>query len=124
MATFKEGLRSSGQSVLDARAQNLYEMVQIEESTYIQECKKKLLLLQGELNKHKDLAVTSRDSLNPGGSNFNAKEWIYKRHDLAQRIRIAQIEYALALKVDAEEFPKEDEIEGMDLTNVLAEDNA
>ena len=31
MSSFKEGLKKSGQSVLDARAQNLYEMTKIEE---------------------------------------------------------------------------------------------
>lgn len=30
MSSFKDGLRRSGQSVLDARAQNLYEMTKIE----------------------------------------------------------------------------------------------
>lgn len=29
MSSFKDGLRRSGQSVLDARAQNLYEMTKL-----------------------------------------------------------------------------------------------
>lgn len=124
MASFKEGLRQSGKSALDARAQNLYEMVLIEENTYIQEKKKQFLVLQGELNKHKDLAVTSRDSLTPGRVDFDAKVWVAKRHDLEQRLRIAKIEYALALKVDSEEFPKEDEISEEDLSTILNEDKA
>ena len=41
MSSFKDGLRRSGQSVLDARAQNLYEMTKIEEERFIQECKMK-----------------------------------------------------------------------------------
>ena len=43
MSSFKDGLRRSGQSVLDARAQNLYEMTKIEEERFIQECKMKVL---------------------------------------------------------------------------------
>lgn len=35
MSSFKDGLRRSGQSVLDARAQNLYEMTKIEEERFI-----------------------------------------------------------------------------------------
>lgn len=34
MSSFKDGLRRSGQSVLDARAQNLYEMTKIEEEQF------------------------------------------------------------------------------------------
>lgn len=34
MNSFKDGLRRSGQSVLDARAQNLYEMTKIEEEQF------------------------------------------------------------------------------------------
>ena len=39
MASFKEGLKKSGQAVLDSRAQNLYEIVKIEEERYLQECR-------------------------------------------------------------------------------------
>lgn len=51
MSSFKDGLRRSGQSVLDARAQNLYEMTKIEEERFIQECKMKVLRIKNELNK-------------------------------------------------------------------------
>lgn len=70
MSSFKEKLSKSGQSVLDARAQNLYELTKIEEDRFIQDCKLKVLRIQGEINKHNDLAVKSRDSLNPG-ENLN-----------------------------------------------------
>ena len=49
MSSFKDGLRRSGQSVLDARAQNLYEMTKIEEERFIQECKMKVLRIKNEL---------------------------------------------------------------------------
>lgn len=52
MSSFKEGLKKSGQSVLDARAQNLYEMTKIEEERFLQECKMKVLRLQNELERH------------------------------------------------------------------------
>lgn len=39
MSSFKEKLSKSGQSVLDARAQNLYELTKIEEDRFIQDCK-------------------------------------------------------------------------------------
>ena len=71
MSSFKDGLRRSGQSVLDARAQNLYEMTKIEEE---------------------------RD------------------------LRVANIEYALALKVDGEEFPADETEEQINVAAVLEED--
>ena len=66
MSSFKDGLRRSGQSVLDARAQNLYEMTKIEEERFIQECKMKVLRIKNELNKHRDLSVKSTTSLEVG----------------------------------------------------------
>ena len=43
MSSFKEKLSKSGQSVLDARAQNLYELAKIEEDRFVQDCKLKVL---------------------------------------------------------------------------------
>lgn len=100
MSSFKEKLSKSGQSVLDARAQNLYELAKIEEDRFVQDCKLKVLRIQGEINKHNDLAVKSRDSL-----NLNPAEWVRTRHELARKLRVAKIELALAMQVDAEEFP-------------------
>lgn len=121
MGTFKEILKKRGQSVLDARAQNLYEMTKVEEDRFLQECRMKVLRLQNELNNHRDLSVTSTTSLEVG-KGFDPKTWIAKRHDLERQLRVAKIEYALAKKVDEEEFPAEEleEISGVD--EVLNED--
>lgn len=121
MGTFKEILKKRGQSVLDARAQNLYEMTKVEEDRFLQECRMKVLRLQNELNNHRDLSVTSTTSLEVG-KGFDPKTWIAKRHDLERQLRVAKIEYALAKKVDEEEFPAEEleEISGID--EVLNED--
>lgn len=121
MGTFKEILTQRGKSVLDARAQNLYEMTKIEEERFIQECKMKVLRLQNELNKHRDLSITSTTSLEVG-KGFEPKVWIVKRHDLERQLRVAKIEYALALKVDEEEFPSDESAENIDVDKVLAED--
>lgn len=120
MASFKEGLRRSGQSVLDARAQNLYEMTKIEEERFLQECKMKVLRLQNELNTHCDLSIRSTTSLEVG-KNFDPKAWVAKRHDLERLLRVAKIEYALAERVDGDEFPIEQE-EVMKAGDILAED--
>lgn len=122
MGTFKEILTQRGKSVLDARAQNLYEMTKIEEERFIQECKMKVLRLQNELNKHRDLSITSTTSLEIG-KGFEPKAWVTKRHDLERQLRVAKIEYALALKVDKEEFPAEEELESIEgISEVLNED--
>lgn len=120
MASFKEGLRRSGQSVLDARAQNLYEMTKIEEERFLQECKMKVLGVQNELNMHCDLSVRSTTSLEVG-KNFDPKAWVARRHDLERQLRVAKIEYALAEKVDKDEFPIE-KAEVIEAGDVLAED--
>lgn len=124
MSSFKEKLSKSGQSVLDARAQNLYELTKIEEDRFVQDCKLKVLRIQGEINKHNDLAVKSRDSLSPG-ENLNPAEWVRTRHELARKLRVAKIELALAMQVDEEEFPADatesinlDDVKG-DITNPL-----
>lgn len=117
MNSFKDGLRRSGQSVLDARAQNLYEMTKIEEERFIQECKMKVLRIKNELNKHRDLSVKSTTSLEVG-NGFDPKAWVAKRHQLERDLRVANIEYALALKVDGEEFPADETEEQI---NVAAE---
>lgn len=124
MSGFKDVLKKRGQSVLDARAQNLYEMTKIEEERYLQERKMAVLQLQGELNRHRDLSITSTTSLEVG-KNFNPKDWVAKRHQLECDLRVARIEYALALKVDKEEFPDDEEElgaidEGVDLDNLEA----
>lgn len=121
MASFKEGLRKSGKSVLDARAQNLYEMTKIEEERFLQECKMKVLRLRNELNTHKDLSVKSTTSLEVG-KGFDPKTWVTKRHQLQRELRIAEIEYALANKVDAEEFPADETLDNIDTDAILAED--
>lgn len=107
MNSFKDGLRRSGQSVLDARVQNLYEMTKIEEEHFIQECKMKVLRIKNELNKHRDLSVKSTTSLEVG-NGFDPKAWVAKRHQLERDLRVANIEYALALEVDGEEFPADE----------------
>ena len=112
MSSFKEKLSKSGQSVLDARAQNLYELAKIEEDRFVQDCKLKVLRIQGKINKHNDLAVKSRDSLNPA-------EWVKTRHELARELRVAKIELALAMQVDAEEFPA-DASESINLDDAAA----
>lgn len=118
MSSFKDVLKKSGQSVLDSRAQNLYEMTKIEEESYIQECKKKVLRLKSELDRHKDLSIRSTTSLEVG-NGFDPKTWVAKRHQIERELRVANIEYALALKVDSEEFPEEDITEEVNPTDIL-----
>lgn len=103
--SFKESLKKNGQSVLDARAQNLYEITKIEEERFVQECKMKVLRIKNELNKLKDLSIKTTDSLTPASEGFNAQSWIKQRHTLERQLRQAMIEYGLALQVDQEEFP-------------------
>ena len=118
MSSFKNVLKKSGQSVLDSRAQNLYDMTKIEEESYIQECKKKVLRLKSELDRHKDLSIRSTTSLEVG-NGFDPKTWVAKRHQIERELRVANIEYALALKVDSEEFPEEDITEEVNPTDIL-----
>ena len=118
MSSFKNVLKKSGQSVLDSRAQNLYDMTKIEEESYIQECKKKVLRLKSELDRHKDLSIRSTTSLEVG-NGFDPKIWVAKRHQIERELRVANIEYALALKVDSEEFPEEDITEEVNPTDIL-----
>ncbi len=98
--------------------QNLYELAKIEEDRFVQDCKLKVLRIQGEINKHNDLAVKSRDSLNPG-EGLNPAEWVRTRHELARKLRVAKIELALAMQVDAEEFPA-DASESINLDDAAA----
>lgn len=93
-------------------------MTKIEEERFIQECKMKVLRIKNELNKHRDLSVKSTTSLEVG-NGFDPKAWVAKRHQLERDLRVANIEYALALKVDGEEFPADEMI---NVAEVLEDD--
>lgn len=121
MASFKEKLAKSGQKVLDERAQNLYELTKIEEENFLRDCKTRVLRIRSEIAKHNDVAIKSRDSLMPGGKDFDSKAWVTRRHELERELRIATIEYKLALKVDAEEFPADESAE-IDLNTIEDEE--
>lgn len=81
----------------------------------------KVLRLRNELNTHRDLSVKSTTSLEVG-KDFDPKAWVIKRHQLQRELRIAEIEYALANKVDTEEFPAEETLDSIDTNAILAED--
>ena len=82
----------------------------------------KVLRIKNELNKHRDLSIKSTTSLEVG-NGFNPKEWVAKRHQLERDLRVANIEYALALKVDEVEFPADETDEQINVSAVLDEDN-
>lgn len=91
--------------------------LKIEEDRFVQDCKLKVLRIQGEINKNTmTWLLKSRDSLNPG-EGLNPAEWVRTRHELARKLRVAKIELALAMQVDAEEFPS-DASESINLDDV------
>ena len=122
MSSFKQKLSKSGQNVLDERARILFQRAKLKEDAYIQSKKEAVLEIRAQIAQHGDLAIRSTTSLTPGGIDFDAGACVEKRHDLEQQLRRAKIEYALAVKVDNEEFPKADDedanidIKGIDLT--------
>lgn len=50
---------------------------------------------------------------------MNPAEWVRTRHELARKLRVAKIELALAMQVDAEEFPA-DASESINLDDAAA----
>lgn len=69
----------------------------------------------------RDLSVKSTTSLEVG-NGFDPKAWVTKRHQLERDLRVANIEYALALKVDGEEFPADETEEQINVAAVLEDD--
>ena len=56
-----------------------------------------VLEIQAQIAQHSDLAIRSTTSLTPGGKDFDADAWVKKRHELECSLRVAKIEYALAM---------------------------
>ena len=108
MSSFKEKLSKSGQKVLDERALILFQRTKLKENAFIKSKREAVLKIQAQIAQHSDLAIRSTTSLTPGGKDFDADDWVKKRHALECSLRVAKIEYALAMKVDAEEFPTKD----------------
>lgn len=109
MATFKERLSASGKVVLDARATNMASLTKLEVDNIVSNSKRQLLRIEAEIAQHRDISVESRDSLQPGGKDFNSNEYANKLYELKKKLRIARIEYSIAVEMQQEEFPENEE---------------
>ena len=83
-------------------------MSSFKENAFIQSKREAVLEIQAQIAQHRDLAIKGTTSLTPGGKDFDADAWVKKRNELECSLIVAKIEYALAMKVDSEEFPTKD----------------
>jgi len=103
MKNFKERLSLNGVGVLNERAEVIFEMASLEEDQYITSLKTKVARIKAAINKHDDLSIKNADSLTPA-EDFEAKDWINKRHELERELYNANLELQVALDVHNKEF--------------------
>jgi hypothetical protein len=99
---FASLLSADETAVKQSRAQNLSDQLLIEVTSLTASLTKELLLIDNEINRLTDLAPDSRDSLRPGGPDFNPAAWVAKMHALALDKREKQIELDVALALQKE----------------------
>jgi hypothetical protein len=89
---FASVLAAGDDQVKAQRSQNLSDQVLIEATSLTAKLTKELLHIEAEINKLTDLAPESKDSLRPGGTDFNPAAWVQKMHELRLDRREKQIE--------------------------------
>ena len=115
MSSIKEKLRAKGQTVLDSRAQLMYDALKSESDRNLFELRANVREIKGKIESLEDLSIRNTTSLTVG-SGIDAKQWITDRNNLALKLYDAKKRLGIALLVADEEFPETDE-EGNAITN-------
>jgi hypothetical protein len=99
---FASVLAADDATVKAVRSQNLSDQVLIEATSLTTKLTRDLLKIDAEINRITDLAPESKDSLRPGGSNFNPEQWVARMFELRLDRREKQIELDEALTLQKE----------------------
>ncbi len=104
MSKFSTKLAASNKEIMSDRADMLGEEVSLEVSTFVSGIKKDVLALKNKINRLTDLSPNSKDSLRPGGDNFDSVKWVKELHESTLDLKLKQVELEVAEAIQNEWF--------------------
>ena len=107
MSKFSKKLASSNKDIMADRADMLGEEVALEVSTFVGGLKKEVLNLKNKINRLTDLSPNSKDSLRPGGDNFDSVQWVKELHEASLDLKLKEVELEIAVGIQTEWFSDE-----------------
>lgn len=105
---FQTILASTGQEVLDKRAQAVFKATSKKITDHIANLEGKIDDLDMQILDLTDLSVETKDSLRPGAKGYNAGEWVGTILKLKMEIALLNDELAIANEVYVEFFSTEE----------------
>ena len=104
---FIKNLTAENKDIKFERANGLAEDVSAEVDALVTAKKKVLNAIKSEIRNLCDLSPNNSYSLRPGGTSFNAEDWVNKLHSAKVRERVALMEYEEAVSIKTEWFTEE-----------------
>ena len=104
MNKFESIVGNNSNAVLARRAGNLAKTARLSQQSLVNTLEAKKADVEGKIINLTDLAPTSRDSLAPGVTDFDAKEWVEKLQSLKLEIYDLDISIKMAKETFAEYF--------------------
>ena len=104
MNKFESIVGNNSNAVLARRAGNLAKTARLSQQSLVNTLEAKKADIEGKIINLTDLAPTSKDSLAPGVTDFNAKEWVEKLQGLKLEIYDLDISIKMAKETFAEYF--------------------
>ena len=104
MNKFESIVGNNSNAVLARRAGNLAKTARLSQQSLVNTLEAKKADVEGKIINLTDLAPTSKDSLAPGVTDFDAKEWVEKLQGLKLEIYDLDISIKMAKETFAEYF--------------------
>lgn len=104
MNKFESIVGNNSNAVLARRAGNLAKTARLSQQSLVNTLEAKKADVEGKIINLTDLAPTSKDSLAPGVTDFDAKEWVEKLQGLKLEMYDLDISIKMAKETFAEYF--------------------
>jgi len=104
MSKFSKKLASSNKEIMADRAEMLGDEVALEVSTFVGCLKKEVLTLKNKILRLTDLSPNSKDSLRPGGDNFDSVQWVKQLHEATLDLKLKEVELEVAESIQNDWF--------------------
>jgi len=101
---FQMILASSGQGLLDKRAELIYKKTKAALEDKLTSLNRRKDSIEYEILNLTDLSVETKDSLRPGDKSYNPVAWVDKLCDLTMQLELLEVEIRVAEEVQAEFF--------------------
>lgn len=107
MSKFAKQLSASNKDIKGQRADMLAQEVGLEAEDLVRGLKREKMTLQNKIMRLTDLAPDTKDSLRPGGKDFDAQSWVRELHQSKMDLKLKDIELNEAEAIVAEWFSDE-----------------